>query len=130
MLDGNCAWANKIPEGLEITLSPGEGYHVLTKYQSWRVAVITYATRFDRRNLNRLERHRNTDEVFVLMDGKATLLIGQGRTAVAMEPYRAYNVKCGVWHGICVSADAKVLICENDDTGPENTDHMQWSPIG
>ena len=37
-----------------------------------------------------------------------------------------YNVKQAVWHGICVSPDAKVLICENDDTGPDNTDYMAY----
>lgn len=125
----NSERANMAPEGLEVTGSPGEGYNVLTKYQNWRVAVITYAERFERRNIHRLERHMKTDEVFVLMDGKATLFIGQAGTPVDMEPYKAYNVKFGVWHGICVSANAKVLICENDDTGAENTEYMQWSPM-
>ena len=125
----NSERANMAPEGLEVTGSSGEGYNVLTKYQSWRVAVITYAERFERRNIHRLERHMKTDEVFVLMDGKATLFIGQAGTPVDMEPYKAYNVKFGVWHGICVSANAKVLICENDDTGAENTEYMQWSPM-
>lgn len=114
-----------LPEGIEKTGAVGDGYEVLARFQSWRVAVITYAARFDRKNLYRLERHMETDEVFVLMDGEATLFIGPEWIPVDMEPYKAYNVKCKTWHSICVSADAKVLICENSDTGAENTEYME-----
>lgn len=117
------------PEGLEVIDSSGDGYEVLVRYQSWRVAVITYAERFDVQKICRLERHLETDEVFVLMAGDATLFIGQEGALVAMERYKAYNIKRGAWHGICVSRDAKVLICENEDTGLENTEYMPWKPL-
>ena len=118
----------RLPEGLEVKAAASGGYEVLVRYGSWRVAVITYAERFDRANLCRLERHMETDEVFVLMAGSATLFIGDEGTPVVMEPYRAYNVKQAIWHNICVSADAQVLICENLDTGLENTEYMDWTP--
>ena len=117
-----------LPEGLESAGAVNGGYEVLVRYQGWRAAVITWAERFDRKNLYRLERHMETDEVFVLMAGEAVLYIGQEGTSVKMEPYRAYNVKCGIWHNISVSSDAKVFICENIDTGVENTEYMEWSP--
>ncbi len=116
-----------LPEGLEVGDVSKEGYEVLVRYQNWRVAVITYGEMFDRKNIRRLESHRETDEVFVLMTGKATLFIGREGFPVDMEPWKICNVKRGVWHGICVSADARVLICENEDTGPGNTDYMDWA---
>lgn len=118
-----------LPEGLEAADHSGEGYETLVRYQSWRVAEITYAERFDYRKICRLESHENTDEIFILMRGNAVLYIGQEGRPVRMVPFKVYNVKRGIWHGISVSSDAKVLICENDDTGPENTRYMEWSPV-
>ena len=117
-----------LPEGLDTVECSGEGYEVLIRYQSWRVAEITYAEQFDHHNICRLESHENTDEVFVLMRGKATLYIGPEGQQVRMVQCRVYNVKCGIWHGISVDPGARVLICENDETGPENTRYMGWSP--
>lgn len=117
-----------LPDGLEKCGITRDGYEPLVRYRDWRVAVITYAERFCRKNLCRLERHTETDEVFVLMTGSGVLYIGREGTPVVMEPYAVYNVKRDVWHGISVSEDAKVLICENDDTGPENTEYRTWLP--
>ena len=115
-----------LPEGLEAADALKGGYEAQVRHDSWRVAVITYAERFDRKNICRLESRRETDEVFVLMTGKATLFIGREGVPTELEPWKVYNVKQAVWHGICVSPDAKVLICENDDTGPDNTDYMAY----
>ena len=117
-----------LPEGVEKAEVTIEGFEVLVRYGGWRVAVITYAERFDKKNLYRLERHMETDEVFVLLKGKATLYIGIDGNAVEMEPNEVYNIKCCAWHGISVSSDALVLICENADTGLENTEYTPWSP--
>lgn len=116
----------EMPGGLEVSDPSGEGYEVMVRYGDWRMAVITWAERFQRENLWRLERHTKTDEVFVLMTGNAVLFIGENGTPVEMEPYRFYNVKRDTWHAIAVSTDAQVLICENLDTGPDNTVYMDW----
>ncbi len=107
--------------GIEICEYTGEGFSKVICYQSWRVAVINYAERFDRENINRLERHLLTDEVFVLLAGEATLMVEDAE--YPMEPGKLYNVKAGAWHNIYVSRDAKVLIVENVDTGPANSEY-------
>ena len=99
---------------------------MLIRFGAWRVAVITGTSQFERQNLRRLERHMETDEVFVLMAGDAVLFIGERGVPVELEPYIAYNVKRGAWHAVCVSPDARVLICENSDTGPANTEYREW----
>ncbi len=45
----------------------GEGYRTVVDYDKWRVAIINYAERFDwdRASQKKLERHNETDEVFV-----------------------------------------------------------------
>lgn len=109
--------------GIEICEYTGEGFSKVICYQSWRVAIINYAERFDRENINRLERHLLTDEVFVLLSGEATL-VGE-QQELAMEPGKLYNVKAGEWHNIYVSRDAKVLIVENVETGPDNSEYKE-----
>lgn len=111
-------------EGVEILYSMEDGYRPQVHFEAWRVAFLKYADRFDRRNLTRLERHHLTDEVFVLLEGDATLLIGDQCEECPMERGRIYNVKKDVWHHIIVSRDARVLIIENDNTGPQNTEYL------
>ena len=112
---------------LDIIDYVGDGYKGMISYESWRVAFLRYAERFDAEKLCRLERHLLTDEVFVLLEGEARLIIGDGEEVIDMEAHKLYNVKKGVWHGITVSRDAKVLIVENDDTGLENTEYREYN---
>lgn len=74
-----------------------------------------------------MQKHIETDEVFVLMTGRCILFLGEGEDtvtlvhAVDMEPYKAYNIKRGVWHSHTFSKDARVLIVENRDTVEANS---------
>ena len=113
---------NQLPEGLEIKDYNGEGYDRTHIYDSWCVAFLNYAERFDK--ITYLERHLLTDEVFVLLQGSAELWIGETCERVKLEPFKIYNVKAGVWHAIRVSRDAKVLIVENSNTAKENSEYM------
>ena len=114
--------ANYIPWGLEIKEYDGEGYNRTHTYGAWCVAFLNHADRFE--NTAYLERHLLTDEVFVLLHGRAELLIGEKGETVTMEQGKIYNVKAGVWHNIRVSRDAKVLVVENSDTGKENSEYL------
>ena len=107
---------------LEVFTYDGSGYNPTMHFDSWRVAFLNYAERFDR--IEKLERHLLTDEVFVLLSGKAVLLLGEKAQAVNMETGKIYNVKKGAWHAIKVTPDAKILIVENHNTGLENTQYM------
>lgn len=101
----------------------GEGCRRLIDGPSWTVAVINYAPRFDAANFVRMERHLRTDEVFVLISGKATLVVGDSANLLEMEPAKAYTIESGEWHHVFVSRDAKLLVVENSDTSPANTEY-------
>ena len=90
---------------------------------AWTVAVINYAPRFDAASFARMERHLKTDEVFVLLAGHATLIVGEMMERVEMEPTKLYTMEQGEWHHILVSQEAKVLVVENSDTSPANTEY-------
>ncbi len=114
-------------EGIEILHTMDEGYKPQVHFEAWRVAILRYADLFDRDKLVRLERHHLTDEVFVLLEGEATLIIGENCEECPMEANKIYNVKKDVWHNIVVSRDARVLIVENDNTGRDNTEYLPLS---
>ena len=111
---------------IEIKTYTGEGYLPLVDFESWRVAFLRRNERFSR--LEELERHLETDEVFVLLEGSATLYTRADSgelCSFAMEERTVYNVRRGVWHHIVVSEDATVLIVENADTTKENSERMR-----
>ena len=110
--------------GLDILSYGGEGYSRVVNGGKWTLASLNWAPRFELSNITDLERHNLTDETFVLLQGKATLLVGENAEKVEMEPLKYYNVRAGVWHNIAVSKDARVLIGENSDTSKNNTDYL------
>ncbi|MDO5435040.1 MAG: hypothetical protein Q4G19_01575 [Clostridia bacterium] len=105
-----------------ITGFQGEDFKRLVEYGEWSVAFLRYAERFS--HLTYFERHLLTDEVFVLLNGSATLFIrtDEGIRKLSMEKEMVYNVRRGVWHQILVSEDATVLVVENRNTAKENTE--------
>jgi len=114
---------------LEIHEYSGQGYHPLVDYGAWRVAVLNYAEELLPQNISHMQRHDETDEVFVLMQGRCVLFFGIGDEQVTsilaqdMEPLKLYNVKKSVWHTHTLSEGSMVLIVENRDTNEANSPH-------
>ncbi|WP_163192804.1 hypothetical protein [Clostridium thermarum] len=116
---------------LEVKEYTGEGYKPLIDYDKWRVAVLKYCDELLPENITKMQRHDETDEVFVLLQGKFMLFIGEGKDKVEnihgvwLEPLKFYNVKKGVYHTHSLSEDAVVLIVENRDTVLENSPEIE-----
>lgn len=114
---------------LEIREFTGIGYKPLIDYGTWRVAILRYIDELIPERIERVERHNETDEVFVLLAGQAVLFLGEGDPKVValhpqvMEPGKMYNVKRGAWHTNVLSRDASILLVENRDTGTGNSDY-------
>ena len=115
------------PALLENHAYDGPGYRPLVDFQHWRVAVLNFGTELLPEHLTCMQRHNDTDEVFVLLQGRCILFTGEGRDAVTrihaedLQPHRVYNVRQGVWHTHTLSQDAKVLVVENQDTTWDNS---------
>lgn len=112
--------------GLEIYEYTAAGYEPTMNYGEWRVAFMNYSDELD--GLYKYERHLLTDEVFVLLSGKVTLVVGEEQTEYKMEKYKIYNVKKAVWHGVVMSPDAKLLIVENHSTSADNSEKFFHNP--
>jgi hypothetical protein len=116
---------------LEISEYTGEGYQPLIAYDAWRVAILNYVDELLPENIGKMQRHDNTDEIFVLLQGRCILFIGAGTDRVEevlagdMQPLKLYNMKRGTYHTHTLDRDAMVLIIENDDTGPANSPEIE-----
>ena len=112
---------------LEIRSFDGAGYQPLIDYDKWRVAILRYCDDLLPERIFAMQRHNETDEVFILLEGRCILFLGEGSdtvtsiTAVDMEPRKLYNVKRGAWHSHTLNNDASVLIVENSDTTIQNS---------
>ncbi len=116
---------------LEISDYTGEGYRPLIDYGQWRVAILRYIDELLPENLGKMQRHDETDEVFVLLSGRCLLFLGEGDEAVEaihaqdMQPLKLYNVKRGAWHTHTLDEAATVLIVENRDTTAANSPEIE-----
>lgn len=113
---------------IEIRNFSGEGYQSVMSFESWRVAVLRYHDGSHPDKIHTIERHCQTDEVFILTEGQAVLIVGGTGDvvgelqAVAMEPGKIYNVKKNAWHTTLLGKGAHIIIVENDDTGKDNSE--------
>jgi hypothetical protein len=114
---------------LEVRDYEGMGFKPLIYFGGWRVAILRYVDEIQPDRIATMERHMETDEVFVLLRGRGNLILGgngdkcEGILSQAMEIGRIYNVKKFAWHTILLSRDASVLLMENHDTDEQNSEY-------
>ena len=120
---------------LEVYSFNGAGFKPLVIYKTWRVAVLNFMEALESENIHSVERHPETDEVFILTRGEGVLFLGEGEPQVrklyaqVMEQDVIYNVKPRTWHAIELTRDASVLIMENSDTNEKNSEYCDLSSV-
>lgn len=113
--------AETIP-GLEVAGHDGPGYKPLLQSDGDWMAAIMNGTPTSWSVPEKIEKHPRTDELFVLVAGRAIMVIaGCGEKPgeihqLEMQSNVLYNVKRGYWHITPMSADAKVIIVERTGT--------------
>lgn len=119
---------------IEISAYGEAGYKPIVDFGTWRVAMLNYIDDLQPERIDNMQRHDQTDEVFVLLSGHCILFAGDGQAevgkiqAVNMQPLRAYNVKHGVWHSHTLNGEGSVLIVENLDTIDDNSPTRMLTP--
>jgi hypothetical protein len=112
---------------LQVREYTGDGYQPVFDYGAWRVAILRYHDELLPHHIAKMQRHDESDEVFVLLQGRCILFIGEGKEEITrimpqeMESLKLYNVHRAVWHTHTLSRDAMVLIVENVDTSLKNS---------
>lgn len=129
---------NKVGAGIDDTLLEicsydGNGYKPLIDFGTWRVAFLRYLDEIQPDRIDSMERHTETDEVFILLQGRGMIILGGNGAQVdgiypqRMDSGKLYNVKLNGWHTILLSKDATVLLVENCDTGKHNSEYASIS---
>lgn len=112
---------------LEVREFHDPGYRPVIDFGEWRVAILNYLDEIHPEQIVKMERHNETDEVFVIIKGLGIIFIGEGDKNIerihvqVLEYGKVYNVKRSVWHAVVLSQDGSVLIVENRNTSKENS---------
>ena len=106
----------------------GEGLQRVFENEKWTVGIKNWKPANDVTGIDCLERHNKTDELFVLIEGKCTLIFanetdgGLKFEAVHMEKDKVYNIPATLWHNTITQKDTKMILIEDSNTSMENSD--------
>lgn len=106
-----------------------DGYNPFLIREGWQVAQLNYVAKHGLDDIDDVEMHALTDEVFILMRGRAALITasfeGDEPTFEVenMQVGVTYNIPAGVWHNIAMDKDAQIIIVERSNTHMEDVAH-------
>ena len=109
----------------------GVGFQPVLDFEGWRVAMKRYGEGTQAAKFHSVDRHNETNEVFILTEGKAEMLLmeGEGQPTnfhlFPMELNVAYSVQQSAWHHVFMSEDAHIIVFERSNTSRENSDHAE-----
>ena len=105
------------------------GFEPVCKNEMFLCAFITASEQYAPGKVASMKRHNGSDEVFVLLKGKATLLTGdplqKQYTRTVLQTGVSYCVEAGTWHYLAVSEDAMIFVAENSQVSKLNTDEIR-----
>lgn len=112
----------------------GEGMTRVYENAKWMVGIKNWKPANDISGIDCLERHNETDELFILLSGTCSLLSGvetaQGLQikSIRMEPMRVYNIPKGLWHNTVTTKDVKLILVEDSATSAANSEILSLTP--
>lgn len=98
------------------------GYCPFLIRDNWQVAQLNALPGYGMTDIQMLEVHTQTDEVFVLFEGEAVLITAEINDSglffemIKMRKGITHNIPAGVWHNIAMDTVAKLIIIENAGT--------------
>lgn len=99
-----------------------DGFHPFLIKEEWQVAQLNYIEDQNIENINKLDVHYETDEVFRLLVGKAVLIAATFKDGIPifelelMKQNITYNIPKNMWHNIAMDVGSKVLLVEKSNT--------------
>lgn len=96
--------------------------------RQWRAVVVQSENYPHLQSPCRIERHLDTDELFVVLGGLLAVGVAEsGEGSVRWMRLTAGETVCvprGVWHSSYAQAPSTYLLVEDSDTGPQNTEEI------
>lgn len=104
-----------------------EGFDAVFTNERFKCAFIKRSENCSFGKVMEMKKHNETDEIFVLLKGKAVMLTLEGDNYIKTQLAKnsAYNVAKGTWHYLAVSGDAEVFVVENQDTTSKNSEVLR-----
>ena len=113
----------------------GEGMHRVYENEKWTVGIKNWKPANDITGISNVERHNTTDEMFVLVEGKCTLVFGNENASggldfegVHMEKGKLYVIPKSLWHNTITEKDTKMFLIEDSNCSNQNSDVRDLSP--
>ncbi len=107
---------------IEEYIHTGCGYNPFLIRNNWQVAQLNHVAGQGFEDVEKIDVHLNTDEVFVLLKGQVVLITAEKNgdhlsfRMVKMKEGITYNIPKKTWHNIAMSQDAQVIIIEDANT--------------
>ncbi len=127
---------DQFSDKLSVKSSEAEGMNRVIESGDWMIGIKNYKPANDLKHFDYVEKHLLTDEAFVLLKGKCTLLVDISPEndhtiiePVGMEEGKVYSVHKGVWHNMIMSRDAKLILVENLNTSSDNSEMYTLSKM-
>ncbi|MFZ3111065.1 MAG: hypothetical protein WA234_10330 [Rectinemataceae bacterium] len=107
----------------------GAGLARVYENEKWMVGIKNWKPANDISGIDCLERHNETDELFVLVAGSCILLSATEKAgggldikANVMMPLKVYNIPRSLWHNTVTVKGTKLILIEDSSTGASNSD--------
>lgn len=107
---------------IETYYHKGAGYNPFFIKDTWQVAQLNFTDEQGLYSLKKMDKHLQTDEVFVLIKGTAVLIganLENEEFDFQLEKMKigvTYNIPVNLWHNIAMDKDAEVIIIEKSNT--------------
>lgn len=117
-------------ELIRISEHDGSGIGGETFCGEFLVSILNFLPRLVPEKVISMQKHTETDECFILLQGKAMIFLADGEdrpeniSCRTLEPNKIYTVPKGVWHQPVMSEDAKILLVEKSNTVDANSPRL------
>ena len=105
-----------------------KGFQLVHQNEEFKCAFITHDDQYKEGKITMMKRHRESDEVFTLIEGQAVLVTRDSEDGenifTKLAKGTSYCVTAGTWHYLAVSKDALLFVTENSGVSNENSDEI------
>lgn len=114
--------------GISYLQHNGEGMARVYENAAWMVGLKNYKPANDAKLFTEIERHRQTDELFLLLEGSCVLLSAFEEGGVLRFEARAMErgvlavIPSGLWHTTITRPGTRLALIEAPGTGAANSD--------
>lgn len=115
---------------LQIHSNTDPGYHSSVDSENWTVMLLNYSDNMNPDNASLIWRHPRSDEVIVLLKGRAVLCYvedGRSLQVIEIRPGLLYNITGGLWHRIFSKPKSQFAVVNDRDTRKNDAEKRQFT---